>query len=64
MSEAVPAIMAQSWPWGSQIAVKKKFLKEVLVEENDILLKFLHPIDPSVYLHWPATDAKCWVPGK
>ena len=23
VSEAVPAIMAQSWLWGSQIAVKK-----------------------------------------
>ena len=24
VSEAVPSIMAQSWPWGGQIAVKKK----------------------------------------
>ena len=24
VSEAVPSIMARSWPWGSQIAVKKK----------------------------------------
>ena len=24
MSEAAPSIMAQSWPWGSQIAVEKK----------------------------------------
>ena len=32
------------------------------VEENDVLLKFLHPIDPSVYFHWPSTDVKCWVP--
>ena len=23
MSEAIPSIMAQSWPWGRQIAVKK-----------------------------------------
>ena len=36
--------------------------EEVSVEENDVLLKFLHPIDPSVYLHWPSTDVKCWVP--
>ena len=21
----------------------------------------MHPIDPSVYLHWPAIDIKCWV---
>ena len=24
MSEAAPSIMAQSWPWGCQIAVEKK----------------------------------------
>ena len=36
--------------------------EEVSVEENDVLVKFLHPIDPSVYLlHWPAIDIKCWV---
>ena len=23
--------------------------EEVVVEENDVLVKFLHPIDPSVY---------------
>ena len=36
--------------------------EEVSVEENDVLVKFLHPTDPSVYLHWPATEVKCWVP--
>ena len=36
--------------------------KEVSVEENDFLVKFLHPIDPSVHLHWPAIEGKCWVP--
>ena len=36
--------------------------EEVSVEENNVLLKFLHPIDPSVYLHWPSIDVKCWVP--
>ena len=36
--------------------------EEVSVEENDVLVKFLHPIDPSVYLHWPAIDVKCWLP--
>ena len=25
--------------------------ENVLVEENDVMMKFLHPIDPSVYLH-------------
>ena len=36
--------------------------EEVVVEENDVLVKFLHPIDPSVYFHWPAVEVKCWVP--
>ena len=30
MSEGVPLIMAQSWPWGSQIAVKKKKIRVVV----------------------------------
>ena len=34
--------------------------EEVSVEENDVLVKFLHPTDPSVHLHWPASDGKCW----
>ena len=25
--------------------------KEISVEEDNVLVKFLHPIDPSVYLH-------------
>ena len=36
--------------------------EEVSIEENDVLVKFLHPIDPSVYLYLPAVDAKFWVP--
>ena len=36
--------------------------EEVSVEENDVLVKFLHPTDPSVYLHWPAIEVKSWVP--
>ena len=36
--------------------------EEVSVEENDVLVKFLHPTDPSVHLNWPAIDSKCWVP--
>ena len=36
--------------------------EEVSVEENDVLLKFLHPVDPSVYLHCSSIDNKCWVP--
>ena len=36
--------------------------EEVSVEENNVLVKFLHAIDPSVYLHWPAIDVKCYVP--
>ena len=37
-------------------------VEEVSVEENDVLVKFLHPIGPSVYLHWPAIEDKSWVP--
>ena len=36
--------------------------EDISVEENYVLLKFLHSIDPSVYLHWPSIDNKCWVP--
>ena len=36
--------------------------EEVSVEENYVLVKFFHPTDPSVYLHWPGIDVKCWVP--
>ena len=36
--------------------------KEVSVEENDVLVKFLHPIDASIYLDWSAIDVTCWVP--
>ena len=32
------------------------------VEENDLLVKFLHPIDRAKYLHQPALNVKCWVP--
>ena len=31
MSEAAPLIMVQSWPWGSQIAVKKIALSILLM---------------------------------
>ena len=37
-------------------------VEEVSVEDNDVLVKFLYPIGPSVYLHWPAIEDKCWVP--
>ena len=33
----------------------------VSVEQKDVLVQFLNPIDPSVYLSWPAIDGKCWV---
>ena len=36
--------------------------EEVSAEENYILVRFFHPTDPSVYLHWPGIDVKCWVP--
>ena len=37
-------------------------VEKVSVEENDALVKFLHPNGPSVYFHWPAVEDKCWVP--
>ena len=33
--------------------------EEVSVEENNVVVNFLHPIDPSVYLHWSAIKVKC-----
>ena len=48
------------------VALMKKWYdginEEVSVKGNDVLVKFLHPIDSSLYLHWPAIDIKCWVP--
>ena len=40
---------------GMMVLMKKFQLKKTMV-------KFLHFIDLSVYLHWPAIEAKCWVP--
>ena len=43
MSEAAPLIMAQSWLWASQIAVKNitaKFLVTVLKRDEVWVLKF------------------------
>ena len=37
-------------------------IEEVSVEENVVLVKFLHPIDPSVHFRWPAINSKCRVP--
>ena len=58
-------LMMFGWAVMSVSRMKKKWYdginEEVSFEENDVLVKFLHPIDPSVYLHWPAIDVKCWV---
>ena len=35
--------------------------EKVSVKEKDVLVKFLHPIDPLEYLHWPAIEVKFWV---
>ena len=49
----------------SQLLVWKKWHdvinEEVSVEQNNVLMKLWNPIDPSVYLHCPVTDVKCWV---
>ena len=36
VSEAVPSIMAQSWPRGSQIAVKKKNSRPIKLKDSMI----------------------------
>ena len=51
------------WALMSITCMKKKMVydginEEVSVEENDVMMKFLHLIDPSVYLHWPAFGVK------
>ena len=60
------ALMMFGWTVVSVACMKKNgydgINEEVSVEKNDVLVKYLHPIDPSVYLHWPAIDNKCWVP--
>ena len=52
------------WAVMSVACIKKQCydgINKVSVEENDVLLTFLHPIDPSVHLHWAATEGKFWV---
>ena len=58
------SLMMLGWAIMSVACMKKWYgiIEEVSVEENDNLVNFLHPIDPSAYLHWPAIDVKCWVP--
>ena len=36
--------------------------EEVSIEENNVLVKFLYLIDPSVYLHWSVIEVK-WMLG-
>ena len=49
------------WTLSYQLPVWKRVVydginEEVLVEENDVLVTFLHSIDPLVYLHCSAID--------
>ena len=57
MSEAVPSIMAQSWPWGSQIAVKKKkvhvtpileVIFVIITENSSVIANDNHNIQPEI----------------
>ena len=50
MSEAVPSIMAQNLPWGSQIAVKKKKIinKNLSNFSEQTLVKLLLYGNPSL----------------
>ena len=57
--------MIFGWAVTSVACMKKNsmmVLMKVSVEENDVQVTFLHPINPSVYLLWPAIDVKCLVP--
>ena len=54
--------MGSSIRWLYQKEWYDSINEEVSVEENDVLVKFLHLINPSIYLHWPAIELKCWVP--
>ena len=33
-------------------------INEVSIEENNVLVKFLYLIDPSLYLHWSVIEVK------
>ena len=46
MGEAVPSIMALSWPWDSQIAVKKKKGKTLLINSKTVIK--LTPLLPNL----------------
>ncbi len=37
-------------------------VQEIDQEQEDILVKFMHPHGPSLYFTWPTRDDQCWVP--
>ena len=37
-------------------------MKEINVEEKDILVKFMHPHGPSRSFHWPYKEDLCFIP--
>ena len=52
MSEAAPSIKARSWPWSSQIAVKKKIVKylgPVYQKRAFVFTKFLISANFNLY---------------
>ena len=57
-------LMMFGWAVMSVACMKKNGMM-VLMKKFQLMktmVKFLHFIDLSVYLHWPAIEAKCWVP--
>ena len=36
----------------------------VLIENNDVNVKFMHPKGPASKFFWPSKDDVCWVPAK
>ena len=57
------SLMMFGWAVMSVACMKKNgmmvLMKRFQLKKMMFLVKFLHPIDPSVYLHWPAIDVKC-----
>ena len=37
-------------------------VQEIDQEQEDILVKFMHPHGPSLNFTWPTRDDQCWVP--
>ena len=58
---AVPSIMAQSWPWGIQVAVKKKRFWEPSFREVMQVWQLQEPFCNNYHTVWlDSEDLFCW----